>query len=596
MSTRRTWLPLIIYLVHALLWVALLPPWQGPDEPGHYEYARLLAQLQRPPQRSDANPALQHQILVDLDRHAFWHRTHQPRPIPLPTRFQNVAFLARSGSQLGNETPLYYLVPAVVTYISSSPQVHLYLGRLWSVLLGAFVVLAAIRGSPYSGLAPEVREVLPWLVALLPMPTFIHAIYNSNVWADLVGAWFFVFSWRLLSAPQTASQSRWGSWVGFAGLALISLVTKRTTWLLFPLALWAFYLMPVRRLRRYRPLLPLSVLLGLFLLLLFPTVPSRATGWIQGREQNPAPRVPRPGNIRDHALLLIGRGTPRERPFLAQDITGSRLTLLRGKRVRFRVDIRSLDRQPRTCISIADARGRSTTCGRAGAQWRSWTLERTVSPRTSFVRVVIGLGYPHHPGESGILLVDHARLDVLPVQNNVLLNGDAEMPLNRIRHLVKGTGWAGAGPQSGPERLQHLLLAGAILFTSFWGNFGWLQYPLPLPIYILLALVSAVALVGAVKRVFTCHKGASAKRVWWFHLGSGTAYIALNLLSALQTNWYPQGRYLFPALLPLLALGLLGLEESGLLSGPRRSRKRLLILGALALSLTAFAVVLKGMY
>ncbi len=48
-----------------------------------------------------------------------------------------------------------------------------------------------------------------------------------------------------------------------------------------------------------------------------------------------------------------------------------------------------------------------------------------------------------------------------------------------------------------PQR--SLLLRGAVTFAGFWGNYGWLQAPLPLALYALLALATAAAGVGLLR-------------------------------------------------------------------------------------------------
>lgn len=100
---------------------------------------------------------------------------------------------------------------------------------------------------------------------------------------------------------------------------------------------------------------------------------------------------------------------------------------------------------------------------------------------------------------------------------------------------------------------------GQTTFHSFWGQFGWMGVVLPSPIYQLLALISV---------------GLSAGFVWWLSdsrrqrllrdqricLG---VFLAAGTLTTAAFVWYNlgfvqhQGRYLFPALVPLgLAVAL----------------------------------------
>src|SRR5207253_6448087 len=43
----------VLTLLHGLIYIALLPPWQTPDEPTVFEYAALLGQLGRVPTNLD---------------------------------------------------------------------------------------------------------------------------------------------------------------------------------------------------------------------------------------------------------------------------------------------------------------------------------------------------------------------------------------------------------------------------------------------------------------------------------------------------------------------------------------------------------------
>ncbi len=125
-------------------------------------------------------------------------------------------------------------------------------------------------------------------------------------------------------------------------------------------------------------------------------------------------------------------------------------------------------------------------------------------------------------------------------------------------------------------------------FRSFWGQFGWMAVPMDERVYALLFLASLLALWGI---------------VWWFPRGwrelkvvqrSGLALLALSLaFTALSFIWYNlkfvqhQGRYLFPALIPLGFGFSLGLRE-GL------KRKPVAGLGVI-LALLALALALKGL-
>jgi len=100
---------------------------------------------------------------------------------------------------------------------------------------------------------------------------------------------------------------------------------------------------------------------------------------------------------------------------------------------------------------------------------------------------------------------------------------------------------------------------GQTTFHSFWGQFGWMGVILPSRIYQLLALISLGLLVGFVWWLFGPRR-RSLSREQKVCLG---AFLAAGILTVVAFVWYNlgfvqhQGRYLFPALVPLgLAVAL----------------------------------------
>ena len=108
-------------------------------------------------------------------------------------------------------------------------------------------------------------------------------------------------------------------------------------------------------------------------------------------------------------------------------------------------------------------------------------------------------------------------------------------------------------------------------FSSFWGQFGWMALPLDGVLggwiyrgFTLLTLVGLAGVVLAARSWFIVNRDASRPRI------SADAIIALlatTLLVALQFIYYNiefqqwQGRYLFPALIPIAFLLVYGLDH-----------------------------------
>jgi 4-amino-4-deoxy-L-arabinose transferase-like glycosyltransferase len=103
-------------------------------------------------------------------------------------------------------------------------------------------------------------------------------------------------------------------------------------------------------------------------------------------------------------------------------------------------------------------------------------------------------------------------------------------------------------------------------FQSFWGQFGWMAVVLPARIYRGLALLSVLLIVGFLWWLFDRHRPGLAPD----QRAGLTLLLASGVLTALVFVWYNakflqhQGRYLFPALIPIgtaVALGLSALAR-----------------------------------
>jgi hypothetical protein len=135
-------------------------------------------------------------------------------------------------------------------------------------------------------------------------------------------------------------------------------------------------------------------------------------------------------------------------------------------------------------------------------------------------------------------------------------------------------------------------------FQSFWGQFGWMAVPLPARIYRILLLCSILLAVGFV--VWGIRQFRSRSPNLPAQQAANSLVTARCVLLALSAGltfsafiWYNltfvqhQGRYLFPALIPLATAAALGLET---LAEIISRRLRPWVLVVCAASLAAFDV------
>lgn len=98
-------------------------------------------------------------------------------------------------------------------------------------------------------------------------------------------------------------------------------------------------------------------------------------------------------------------------------------------------------------------------------------------------------------------------------------------------------------------------------YHSFWGQFGWMAVPLPPREYLLLSMFLLVALAGVVALIATGRLRTLDRRQQ-AGLGIMAGAIAATVAGFFYYNLtflQPQGRYLFPALIPIAVLAVSGL-------------------------------------
>jgi 4-amino-4-deoxy-L-arabinose transferase-like glycosyltransferase len=120
---------------------------------------------------------------------------------------------------------------------------------------------------------------------------------------------------------------------------------------------------------------------------------------------------------------------------------------------------------------------------------------------------------------------------------------------------------------------------GRTTFRSFWATFGWMAVPIDTRIYVALRLLTVIALLGLFLRLVDrwgskIRLSSPALLLVCSGLLTLATYLGYNL-----TFYQAQGRYLFPALIPLGLAWSLGLHES---LRPQNARLIGIVLGLVA--------------
>jgi len=218
---------LALSITRGVLYSAVTPPWQAPDEPDHFQYAAFLVHYHRFPTRQDVATEewLQTQVHASMQEFGFWaRRAHTLAPPALEEEYR-----AATG-----HPPLYYLLSALLLAPLSHCDliIQLHALRLGSVLLGTLTVLVAYLTA--QALFPEDvswQLAVPIFVAFLPMHTFITSSVNNDSLAELLASLVIYSLLRILKGDLS-----WRRVVSIACLLASGLLTKRTTAFAIPLA------------------------------------------------------------------------------------------------------------------------------------------------------------------------------------------------------------------------------------------------------------------------------------------------------------------------------------------------------------------------
>jgi len=245
-SNRQHLIALILALslIRGVIYAAIVPPWQAPDEPKHYEYIRLLYENRRLVTQKDTSLPLQREIIASMREHRFWEFGYSKVPESAADSFEAMWWPANT---LLDRPPLYYILCApFYGIVAHQPiTIQVYALRIVSVVLNILIIAVAFFTT---------RELFPddallsagiaTFIVFLPMFSQMAGSLNSDSLASLIASaviWFLIaglrrgFSaWRIL---------------GLVLLLFLGLVTKRTTVFTIPLALVAM-VMALYRTRR----------------------------------------------------------------------------------------------------------------------------------------------------------------------------------------------------------------------------------------------------------------------------------------------------------------------------------------------------------
>ncbi len=201
--------------------VVIIPPWQSPDEPTHFEYAKVLA-LGDPPWSPRVRPDLQKEIISSLDRYDYWRLVGVERPVPLPRSFRETPFLSAAPGQIGKNPPLYYFLASLVLRIAPARSLEAELYRLRLLSLVFTILTVALVGGCAAEVFGRSSSLVPaaaGAAAFLPQFLVVGTSVSPDPAINLIGAAVIYLILRFQKTGFTLL--RWLAILFFIGLGLL---------------------------------------------------------------------------------------------------------------------------------------------------------------------------------------------------------------------------------------------------------------------------------------------------------------------------------------------------------------------------------------
>lgn len=150
---------------------------------------------------------------------------------------------------------------------------------------------------------------------------------------------------------------------------------------------------------------------------------------------------------------------------------------------------------------------------------------------------------------------------------NQILYGDV-LAMAQFQHVFQDTPTPDFWLSRGWSWATYFGLVGVWTFGSFWGVFGHMNVFMPVWTYCALGAVSAAVAIGSVRGVLGVRAKSSVARDVLLVYGVLVLLVLLVFVKFNVMFFQAQGRYLYPALIPISVLWALGMER--LLPGSKR--------------------------
>ena len=219
-STGVLFLVTLIFACHLVIAIAVIPPWQGPDEPQHFAFVRVLTLGPSADLDRRQSTAVEGEVVQSMARHGWWRHYGTPQPDPLPTDFSP---LSNQIWRVESAPSVYYTLAAVYSRMFDVTDLldQYYRLRWASAFLAILTLWCAWAGSDLL-FGRYVATGSAALLALNPQIAWMSTNVNPAVLVNLFGAIIWWQSARLVTGNATLIPT-----VVIVSIAGLGVFTKR---------------------------------------------------------------------------------------------------------------------------------------------------------------------------------------------------------------------------------------------------------------------------------------------------------------------------------------------------------------------------------
>ena len=204
-SSPRWILALIVtvFTLRALLAIAIVPPWQNPDEPQHFAWVHSVAHPAEPGSPEQIDLGLERGILRSMSAHGWWRHYDEPEPTPFPEDFSEIP---EHIFRLENPPRIYYFLGAAGLVLASPDSLvaEYYLLR-WMALALAVATVLCIWAGARRLFGVQVAAGATLLTALHPQFVLMSTAVNPDVLVYFCGAVVWWQGARLLTGDSVVA-------------------------------------------------------------------------------------------------------------------------------------------------------------------------------------------------------------------------------------------------------------------------------------------------------------------------------------------------------------------------------------------------------